>query len=330
MPAKTEVLGIGNAIVDVLARVDDTLLDKRGLTKGTMQLIDEPQAEALYGELGPAVEMSGGSGANTIAGLAGLGIATGFIGKVRNDQLGKVFTHDIRATGTRFDTTPASEGPATARCLVMITPDGERTMNTFLGASAGLGPEDIAEAAIAGADTIYLEGYLWDPPHAKAAFKKAAQIARDNDRQVALTLSDTFCVERHRESFLELIRSDVDILFANEREIMALYETDDFDEAASHVRKDAELAVLTRSEKGSLVLRDGEAHAVKAHRVERVVDATGAGDLFAAGFLAGLARGKSLVQCAELGALAAAEIISHVGARAEADLKVTADKAGLL
>ena len=311
-----DVLGIGNAIVDVLAHVDEEFLIRHDLVKGAMRLIDEVEAEHLYESLGPTVEQSGGSAANTVAALASFGCRAAFIGKVRNDQLGEVFTHDIRATGAHFDTPPATEGPTTARCLVLVTPDGERTMNTWLGAAQNLSPADIDEELVAASAITYLEGYLWDPPAAKEAFQKAAKIAREAGRKVALSLSDAFCVDRHRESFLELIRNAVDILFANEAEIKSLYQVNNFNDAMHAVRKDCPLAVLTRSAAGSVVALPDDVHVIEAHPVKKVEDATGAGDLFAAGFLAGYVRGLDLPDAARLGALAAAEIIQQMGARA--------------
>ncbi len=316
MTTRFDVLGIGNAIVDVLAHVDEAFLVRHDLVKGSMRLIDEEQAQALYAALGPTVESSGGSAANTIAGLASFGCDVAFIGKVKADQLGEVFAHDIRAAGAHFDTPMASDGPSTARCLVLVTPDGERTMNTWLGAAQNLGPEDIDEALVKDSTVVYLEGYLWDPPAAKEAFLKAAQIARAAGRKVALSLSDSFCVERHRDSFLELIEAHVDILFANEAEIKALYEARHFDDAMHAVRRHCPLAVLTRSGAGSVIALPDDVHVIEAQPVEKVVDATGAGDLFAAGFLAGLSRGLALPNCARLGAMAAAEIIQQMGARA--------------
>ncbi len=324
-----DVLGIGNAIVDVLARTDDAFLIKQGMHKGGMALIDEPRAAAIYDVMGPAIEVSGGSAANTIVGVASLGARAAFVGKVRDDELGRVFGHDIRAAGVSFDTPPAADGPSTARCYVLVTPDGERTMNTYLGAAQDLHPNDIDPDTIAAAGIIYLEGYLWDPPHAKEAFLKAAKIAHEAERDVALTLSDAFCVDRYRAEFLNLIRTGtVDLVFANERELHSLYETADFDTALNALRGDAKLAVVTRSEKGCLVVTREETEVVPAAPVERVVDATGAGDLFAAGFLVGLARGEDYRDCARLGALAAAEVISHLGARPETSLKALAQQNG--
>jgi sugar/nucleoside kinase (ribokinase family) len=315
-----DVVGIGNAIVDVIAHADDEFLARHELPKGAMVLIDDARADALYAAMGPGLEVSGGSAANTIAGLAALGRATGFVGRVRDDQLGAVFAHDLRALGVAYDTPPAADGPATARCLILVTPDAQRTMNTFLGACVELGPEDIDPALIARARLTYLEGYLFDPPHAKAAFRKAVDIAHDAGGQVALTLSDSFCVERHRADFLDLIEHHVDILFANEQEIISLYQVADFDSALQHVRGHCAIAALTRSEKGSVVLSDGEVHVIDAAPVSRVLDTTGAGDLYAAGFLAGLSEGRSLHDCGVIGGLAAAEVISHFGARPEASL----------
>ena len=317
-----DVLGIGNAIVDVIARTEDDFLAKQKMRKGAMQLIDEAQAGAIYDAMGPAVEVSGGSAANTIVGVASLGGRAAFIGKVKDDELGRVFAHDIRAAGVAFATPPASAGPSTARCYVLVTPDGERTMNTYLGAAQDLHPNDIDADAIAAAQIIYLEGYLWDPPHAKEAFLKAAKIAHGSERDVALTLSDAFCVGRYRAEFLDLIRTGtVDIVFANESELHSLYETADFDIAVNALRNDVRLAVITRSEKGCLVVTREETDAIPASPIERLVDATGAGDLFAAGFLVGLSRGVDYRTAARLGALAAAEVIQHLGARPETSLK---------
>jgi sugar/nucleoside kinase (ribokinase family) len=317
-----DVLGIGNAIVDVIARTEDDFLIRQKMRKGTMQLIDAAEAARIYDAMGPAVEVSGGSAANTIVGAAGRGARATVIGKVRDDELGQVFAHDIRAAGVSFATPPASGGPPTGRCYVLVTPDGERTMNTYLGAAQDLHPNDIDADAIAAASIVYLEGYLWDPPHAKEAFLKAAEIAHGAWRDVALTLSDAFCVDRYRAEFLHLIRSGtVDLVFANERELHSLYETSDFDTAVNLLRSDARAAVVTRSEKGCLVVTREETDAVPACPVERVVDATGAGDLFAAGFLVGMARGTDYRTSARLGALVAAEVIQHLGARPETPLK---------
>ncbi len=324
-----DVIGFGNAIVDVIARADEAFLDRHGMRKGGMTLIDEARAEAVYGNMGPGVEISGGSAANTMAGIAALGGRAGFIGKVRDDELGGIFAHDIRAVGVAFATPAAAGGPATARCLILVTPDGERTMNTFLGAAQDLAPADVDEASVAGATVTYLEGYLWDPPAAKDAFLKAAGIAHAAGRTVALTLSDAFCVGRYRAEFLELIRTGtVDLVFANEAELMSLYETD-FDAALAALRQDARRAVVTRSEKGALSVSGDELVTVPAFPVAQVVDTTGAGDLFAAGYLHGFSRGFTPEESLKLGALAAAEIISHIGARPEKNLRELALEHGL-
>ena len=315
-----DVVGIGNAIVDVLSRADDAFLEAQNMAKGAMTLIDGARAEALYAAMGPGVEMSGGSAANSMAGLAGLGAAAGFIGKVRNDQLGGIFGHDIRAAGVAFDTPAATEGPPTARCLIFVTPDAQRTMGTYLGASVELGPEDIDEAVVSRAKVTYLEGYLWDPPRAKEAFAKAAECAHGAGRKVALSLSDPFCVARHRDEFRDLVDGHVDLLFANQDEIASLYQVADFDQGLQAVRGRCEIAVLTRSAKGAVVLEGDEVHVVDAEPVGQVVDTTGAGDLYAAGFLAGYTAGKGLYDCARIGAIAAAEVIAHYGARPETPL----------
>ncbi|MBK5961090.1 adenosine kinase [Rhodoplanes elegans] len=326
-----DVLGLGNAIVDVIARAEDDFLVAHGMRKGGMALIDEARAEAVYAAMGPAVEISGGSAANTIVGTASFGARAAFAGKVKNDGLGGVFAHDIRAAKVAFDTQPAEGGPATARCFIMVTPDGERTMNTYLGAAQDLHPFDIDTDTVAGAAITYLEGYLWDPENAKNAFLKAAEIAHAAGRTVALTLSDAFCVDRWRDEFLHLMRSGtVDLVFANEAELHSLYQTADMDAALAQLRQDAKLAAVTRSEKGCLVVSREETTAVHAFPVQRVVDTTGAGDLFAAGFLVGLARGRSNAEAARLGALAAAEIIQHLGARPETSLAELARDNGLL
>ena len=329
--ARYDVLGIGNAIVDVIARAEEDFLLKQKMTKGAMALIDEPRAEAIYDAMGPAVETSGGSAANTIVGLASLGARAAFVGKVKDDVLGRAFSHDIRAAGVAFTTAPASTGPSTGRCYIMVTPDGERTMNTFLGAAQDLHPADIDADMIAASAVTYLEGYLWDPKNAKDAFLKAAKIAHEADRKVALSLSDAFCVDRWRDEFLQLMRSHtVDLIFANEAELRSLYQTSDFNAAVAALRKDIEIAVITRSEKGCLVISPDGEEAVPAFPVMRVVDTTGAGDLFAAGFLSGLARGADDRTCGRLGALAAGEVIQHIGARPEASLKDLARENGLL
>lgn len=327
---KYDVAGIGNAIVDIIARCDEAFLSNQGMEKGFMQLIEAGRAEELYAAMGPATEQSGGSVANSIAGIASFGGKCAFIGRVADDQLGKVFAHDIRSIGVAYDTPPSDAGLPTARCFVLVTPDGERTMNTFLGASTELKPADVDKQAIAQSQVTYLEGYLFDKPEAKAAFNEAAVTAREAGRKVALSLSDAFCVDRHRDDFLALVRGGVDILFANENEITSLYQLNTFDDAAGAVRAEAEIAVLTRSEQGSVVISGNETIEVPAAPVDKVVDVTGAGDLYAAGFLHGLTAGKDLDTCGRLGALAASEIISHIGARPEKNLKSLAQGAGLL
>ena len=331
MPAtQYDVLGIGNAIVDVIARTEEDFLLKQGMNKGTMALIDEARAQAIYDAMGPAIETSGGSAANTSVGLASLGSRAAFIGKVRDDELGRAFSHDIRAAGVAYATPPAADGPSTARCYVLVTPDGERTMNTYLGAAQDLHPADIDAEMVAASAIVYLEGYLWDPKNAKDAFVKAAKIAHEAKRTVALSLSDAFCVDRWRAEFLQLMRSGtVDLIFANEGELHSLYQTSDFDTAVKAVRADVATAVVTRSEKGCLIISREGTEAVPAFPVERVVDTTGAGDLFAAGFLSGLARGADDRSCGRLGALAAAEVIQHLGARPERSLRDLARENGL-
>jgi sugar/nucleoside kinase (ribokinase family) len=328
--ARYDVLGIGNAIVDVIARAEEDFLLKQGMRKGAMTLIDEARAEAIYDAMGPAIEMSGGSAANTIVGLSSLGARSAFVGKVKDDGLGRAFSHDIRAAGVAFTSAPASTGPSTGRCYVLVTPDGERTMNTYLGAAQDLHPADIDAETIAASAITYLEGYLWDPKNAKDAFIKAAKIAHGADRKVALTLSDAFCVDRWRDEFLHLMRSrTVDLIFANEAELRSLYQSSDFEAAIKALRADIDVAVVTRSEKGCLVLGPDGAEAVPAFAVDRVVDTTGAGDLFAAGFLCGLARGADDRTCGRLGALAAGEVIQHLGARPETSLAALARDNGL-
>ncbi|MGD2132205.1 MAG: adenosine kinase, partial [Maricaulaceae bacterium] len=308
--ARYDVLGLGNAIVDVLARVEESFLTEQDIAKGGMTLIDEARAEELYAAMPPSVEVSGGSGANTIAGVASFGGATAFLGKVADDQLGGVFSHDIRAGGTAFDTPPLSGGPATARCLIVVTPDGERSMSTFLGASTLFAETDVDAEKVAAANIVYLEGYLFDRESAKAAFVRAAEIARANGRRAALTLSDAFCVDRHRDSFRHLAKQHVDILFANEAELLSLYETEDFAGALEQVRGDDLTAFVTRSEKGSVILAGSETIEVPAVAPDPgLVDSTGAGDQYAAGALFGLSRGMELAECGRLGSIAAAEVI---------------------
>lgn len=315
-----DVVGIGNAIVDVFARTDDAFLETHGLAKGSMNLIEPDRAEWLYGEMGPAVEVSGGSAANTVAGVAALGGRAGFVGKVADDQLGTIYAHDIRSVGVEF-TTPFSTGAEpTARSYILITPDGERTMNTYLGACQTLSPDDVDEDQIARAAITYLEGYLWDPPGAKEAFLRAIDIAHKANRKIALTLSDLFCVDRYRDEFLHLLDNHVDILFANEDELKSLYGMDDTEAAVERMRKDADIAAITRSARGSTILSNGDRHDIAAVATT-VEDTTGAGDLYAAGFLFGLSHELPIPQCGEIASACAGEIISHVGARPEGDLK---------
>lgn len=310
-----EIVGIGNAIVDVLAMAEDRFLQGENIAKGGMTLIDEVRATSLYEKMGATTECSGGSVANTLAGFASLGGKAAFIGKVRDDQLGGIFRHDMRAMGVHFTTPAATDGAATARCLILVTPDAQRTMNTFIGACSQVSEADIDAAAIEASAITYIEGYLWDQPAAKSAIRKAIELARNAERKVALTLSDTFCVERHRAEFLSLVEGKVDILFANEAEIKALYETPDFDVAAARVRGQCEVVALTRSEKGCVVVTKNESIAVAGEIVRDVVDTTGAGDLFAAGFLYGYSKGWELKGAARLGNRCAAQIIRQVGAR---------------
>lgn len=318
--ASYDILGIGNAIVDVVGAVEDGFLSRHDMHKGAMALIDAATAEAIYAAMPPAKETSGGSAANTCAVAANLGARVAYIGKVAADQLGGVFAHDIRAGGVHFPSAPLAKGAPTARCMILVTPDGQRTMNTFLGACVTLGEHDIDEKLVAASSVTYLEGYLFDPPAAQAAFYKAARAAHAAGRQVALSLSDAFCVDRHRAAFRRLVAEEVDILFANETEITSLYEENTFEAAAEAARRDVGLAALTRSEAGSLILRGAETVEVAAEAT-KVVDTTGAGDAYAAGFLYGLTAGKPLAICGRLGSIAAAEVISHYGARPEADLK---------
>lgn len=330
-PARYDVVALGNAIVDVIAPVEDAFLAGHGVAKGAMTLIDEARAAALYAAMPPAREVSGGSAANTAAGVASLGGRAAYLGKVAADQLGEVFAHDIRAAGVDFATAPLKGGPATARCLILVTPDAQRSMSTFLGASSLIASADVDASTIEAAQILYLEGYLFDREEAKRAFIRAAEIAKSAGRRVALTLSDPFCVHRHRASFRQLVAHHVDILFANEAEIVALYEAAGFNDALAAVRQDCALAFLTRSEKGSVVVQGAAAHEVPAAPVDpAVVDTTGAGDLYAAGALFGLAHGRSPIDCGRLGSLAAAEAISHYGARPETSLHSLAAEAGLL
>jgi sugar/nucleoside kinase (ribokinase family) len=328
--AKYDVLGIGNAIFDVLVKTDESFLSRHGMAKGGMALIDEARAAAIYRDMGPATEMSGGSAANTIVGVASLGARAAYVGKVKDDQIGRMYAHDIRSAGVAFQTGPAADGPATGCSYILVTDDGERTMNTYLGAAQDLTPADIDATEIAAAKITYLEGYLWDPKSAKEAFVKASTIAHEAGRQVALTLSDSFCVDRYRDEFLDLMRKNtVDLVFANEAELRSLYQTADFDTALKQLRKDTKLGVVTRSEKGCVVASPDGVIAVPAFPVGQIVDTTGAGDLFAAGFLFGLVCGAGHEKAGRLGALAAAEVIQHIGARPQVSLKELAQKNGL-
>ncbi len=318
--AHLDVLTIGNAIVDILSHADTDFLIKHDLPKGSMNLVDAETSAQLYDAMGPGVEMSGGSAANTAAGVASLGGSGAFIGKVHADALGEVFAHDIRAAGIKFETPQSLDGPPTARCLVFVAPDAQRTMATYLGACVELGPDDIAPDVVADAQVTYLEGYLWDPPLAKEAFRRAIKVAHEAGRKTALTLSDSFCVDRYRDEFLALFDHDIDILFANEDELKSLYQVDDFDEALRKVRGHCEIAALTRGALGSVVLRGDEVGVVDAEVPDKLVDTTGAGDLYAAGFLFGLTHGHDLHTCGRIGSIAAGEIISHFGARPETPL----------
>ncbi len=315
-----DILGIGNAIVDVVAASDDAFLSRHEMRKGGMALVDAAAAEAIYAAMPPGQESSGGSAANTCAVAAALGARVAYLGKVADDTLGGVFRHDITAAGVHFPSAPLADQAPTARCLILVTPDGQRTMNTFLGACVAFGSDDVDDALVAQSKVLYLEGYLFDPPAAQAAFRRAAAAAHAAGRQVALSLSDPFCVSRHRASFRALVKEDVDILFANEAEICSLYEANSFEAAEDAACRDVALAALTRSEAGSVVLRGSERHEIAAAPAH-VVDTTGAGDAYAAGFLAGLCAGRPLRACGEMGSIAAAEVIGHYGARPVADLR---------
>ncbi|HZZ35463.1 MAG TPA: adenosine kinase [Caulobacteraceae bacterium] len=329
MTARYDVAAIGNAIVDVIAPAEEALLDAEALVKGSMMLIDEARAHELYGRMAPGIETSGGSAGNTVAGVASFGGAATYLGKVADDQLGEVFAHDMRAIGVAFDTPVLAGGPATGRSLINVTPDGQRTMCTYLGASTELTAADVDPAVIQAASIVYLEGYLFDPNEAREAFAKAAGVARAAGRRIALTLSDAFVVERHRGALLGFIDTQVDILFANEAEITSLFQTAEFEAAVQAIAGRCAIAAVTRSEKGSIVLAGRARHAVPAAPVEKVMDTTGAGDQYAAGFLFGLARGRPLDVCGRLGSLAAAEVISHYGPRPQASLRDLAAAAGL-
>jgi sugar/nucleoside kinase (ribokinase family) len=322
--AELDLVGIGNAIVDVLAHCDDAFLEAEGLVKGSMNLVEAAQSNSLYSRMGPGVEMSGGAAANSMVGAASLGSRVAYIGKIRDDQLGAVFAHDIRAAGVHFATPVAPDGPPTAKSLILVTPDAHRTMSTYLGAAVELGPEDIDTDLVARCAVSYLEGYLWDKPRAKDAFRVAMAAARGAGRRVSLTLSDSLCVERHREEFRALVDDQVDILFANEEEILSLTLAPDLEGAVAAVRGRSEIVVVTRSERGSMVVTADDTVEVPAAPVERLVDTTGAGDLYAAGFLHGITHGRPLAECAALGSLAASEVISHLGARPQTDLAALA------
>jgi sugar/nucleoside kinase (ribokinase family) len=325
-----DVLTIGNAIVDIIANCEDDFLVRENIIRGAMNLIDADRAEHLYSVMGPAIQASGGSAGNTAAGVAGLGGRAAYFGKVADDGLGRFYRHDIRAIDVHFETAPLQGPPPTARSMIFVSPDGERSMNTYLGACVELGPEDIDAEVVAAAKVTYFEGYLWDPPRAKEAIRLAAQIAHANGRSFSMTLSDPFCVDRYRGEFLDLMRSGtVDIVFANESEVKSLYETSSFEAALEAFRADCRLGIVTRSEKGSVVVTREETHAVNAHPVEKVVDTTGAGDLYAAGFLFGLTNGRSLIDCARIGSLAAARVIQQVGPRPRENLKAILEAEGL-
>ncbi len=321
MTAAPHVLAIGNALVDVITTAPPEFLSSRGIAKGSMRLIPADEAETLYAAMGAGREISGGSAANTVAGMAALGARPAFVGRVADDQLGAVFAHDIRAAGVRFDTAASAGGAPTGRCLIVVTPDGDRTMNTFLGACQELSEADLDADMVAAAQILYLEGYLWDPAAPRAAMKKAISVARAQGRKVAFTLSDVFCVEGHRADFQELLAGHVDLMFGNEHEVCALYQTQSLDEAMAELAKHAGVAVITRSSEGAVVLEGGRRHVIAGEKVAKVVDSTGAGDMFAGGFMAAMVEGRSLPDCARVGCITAAEVIGHYGARPEADLK---------
>jgi sugar/nucleoside kinase (ribokinase family) len=325
-----DVLCIGNAIVDIIARCDEAFLAQNGIVKGAMNLIDTERAELLYSRMGPAIEASGGSAGNTAAGVASFGGRSAFFGKVSKDHLGHIYTHDIRAQGVAFDTRPLEGTPPTARSMIFVTPDGERSMNTYLGACVELGPEDVEAEKAAGAKVTYFEGYLWDPPRAKEAIRLTARLAHAAGREVSMTLSDPFCVDRYRDEFLDLMRSGtVDIVFANESELKSLYQTSSFESGLEQIRKDCRLAAVTRSERGSVLVRGGETVQIDAIEIEELVDTTGAGDLYAAGFLYGYTSGRSLADCGALGSLAAGLVIQQIGPRPQLSLREAAQQRGL-
>ena len=316
-----DVIGIGNAIVDVLMHTTDSFIHSLSIKKGNMTLISESQAEEIYLSMKPSLQTSGGSAANTLAGISQLGGASGFIGRVKKDKLGDIFTKEIIATGTFFNTSPKSEGPATARCLILITPDAERTMCTYLGASSFLEPADLDFQVIKNTKVLYLEGYLFDSPAAKNAFYKASEIARTYEKKVALSLSDSFCVDRHRESFLDLIKNHVDIIFANESEIISLFKTNDLKEALTNLKENCDLAIITLGNKGSIIINKGNEIKIKAYSLGNLIDSTGAGDLYASGFLYGYINGKDLKTCGNIGAICAGHIVTQLGPRTNISLR---------
>lgn len=326
-----DVLCIGNAIVDIIASCDEAFLVENGIIKGAMNLIDTERAELLYSRMGPAVEASGGSAGNTAAGVASFGGRAAYFGKVSQDALGDIYTHDIRAQGVAFDTKPLTGQPPTARSMIFVTPDGERSMNTFLGACVELGPEDVEPEKAAAAAVTYFEGYLWDPPRAKEAIRNTAAIAHAAGREVSMTLSDSFCVDRYRDEFLDLMRSGtVDIVFANSHEIKSLYQTSSFEQALAQIRKDCRIAAVTRSEKGSVIVKGDETFVIAPTEITELVDTTGAGDLYASGFLHGYTKGLDLGRCGDLGSLAAGLVIQQIGPRPRQNLLDEARKVGLL
>lgn len=327
---KYDVLAIGNAIVDIIAKADDAFLVEQDIAKGGMTLIDMARAEQLYSDMGPAIETSGGSAGNTAAGIASFGGKVGYIGKVADDHLGKIFRHDITAIGVDYDTPSLDHGETTARSMILVTPDGERSMNTYLGACGKLSIKDIDAEMVAQSKITYFEGYLWDPVDAKDAIREAARIAHENDRLVAMTLSDAFCVDRYRDEFLELMRSGtVDICFANEGELKSLYQTSDLKTAMNAIREDCNLSAITMGAEGSMIITREKTGQIDAQPIDKLVDTTGAGDLYAAGFLFGLTDGRELGECAILGGIAAAEVIQHIGPRPHASLKGLAEQSGL-
>lgn len=326
-----DVLTVGDAIVDIIARCDDQFLIDNNITKAAMNLIDAERAELLYSRMGPALEASGGSAANTAAGVANFGGKAAYFGKVANDQLGEIFTHDMRAQGVHYQTKPIGSFPPTARSMIFVTEDGERSMNTYLGACVELGPEDVEADVVADAKVTYFEGYLWDPPRAKEAIRECARIAHENGRETSMTLSDSFCVDRYRGEFLDLMRSGtVDIVFANRQEVFSLYETDDFEAALNTLAEDCKIAAVTVSEDGAVILRGRERYYVDAIKIQEVVDTTGAGDLFAAGFLYGYTQGRTLEDCGKLGCLAAGIVIQQIGPRPMTSLADAAKEKGLI